>query len=92
MGMVSIIVLFIRREADRSLRSIGAEPNLPGLELLLLDDAQPTAAGKFVTGCGNDKRIRVFHQENKGVSEARNAGIMHAGGGLILHFWTVTTV
>lgn len=50
-------------------------------ELLLIDDGSPDNSGKI---CDNyaikDSRIRVFHQENKGVSIARNLGLENANG------------
>lgn len=69
------------------------EPYLPGCvqsilqqtfsdwELLLVDDGSTDKSGdlcdKFASG---DSRIRVFHQENRGLSAARNKGLEHALG------------
>ena len=51
------------------------------LEIILVDDGSPDNCGAL---CDNyalkDKRIIVIHQENKGLSEARNAAIDIASG------------
>lgn len=54
-------------------------------ELLLIDDGSPDKSGEI---CDNyaraDKRIRVFHQQNKGVSAARNTGLDNVTGRYVL--------
>lgn len=50
-------------------------------ELLLIDDGASDASGRICEEYAqNDPRIRVFHQENAGVSVARNKGIDEAIG------------
>lgn len=50
-------------------------------ELLLVDDGSPDRCGEICDGyAGKDKRIRVLHQENAGLSCARNKGLEHALG------------
>jgi glycosyltransferase involved in cell wall biosynthesis len=50
-------------------------------ELLLIDDGSKDASGaicdEYTT---KDNRVRVWHQENQGVSVARNVGLEHAQG------------
>ena len=54
-------------------------------ELILVDDGSPDRCGEI---CDNyakkDARIRVIHQENAGVSAARNAGIDAARGRYVM--------
>jgi len=54
-------------------------------ELLLVDDGSTDSCGKL---CDNlaalDRRIRVIHQENQGLSGARNRGLQEAQGAYIL--------
>lgn len=51
------------------------------IEILLINDGStdcsPTICEEYAT---RDKRIRVIHQENKGLSAARNKGIAEANG------------
>lgn len=48
----------------------------PNLEIILVDDGSPDNAGRIADAYAvQDKRIRVIHKENGGVSRARNAGI-----------------
>ena len=51
------------------------------LEIILVDDGSPDACGKI---CDNyaklDKRIKVMHKINGGLSDARNVGIREASG------------
>ena len=50
-------------------------------ELLLIDDGSIDESGKICNEyADNDKRIRVFHKENGGVSSARNVGLDKAIG------------
>jgi Glycosyltransferases involved in cell wall biogenesis len=52
-----------------------------GIELLLIDDGSNDRSGLICDEYAkNDKRIIVFHQKNKGVSEARNLGIKKSRG------------
>ena len=54
------------------------------LELILVDDGSkdgsPAICDEYA---GKDKRVKVFHKENGGVSSARNLGLNHAQGGWI---------
>lgn len=50
-------------------------------ELLLIDDGSPDDSGKICDKYADkDKRIRVIHKKNEGVSMARNTGIEAATG------------
>lgn len=51
------------------------------LEIILVDDGSTDSCGKICDKYEKiDSRILVIHQENKGLSEARNAGIDAATG------------
>lgn len=51
------------------------------LEILLIDDGSPDDCGMIIDDYSkNDSRIRAFHIENEGVSNARNVGIANATG------------
>lgn len=55
------------------------------LEILLIDDGSTDESGVLCDRWQQkDARIRVFHQENKGVSAARNKGIDEASGAYIM--------
>lgn len=50
-------------------------------ELLLVDDGSPDNCGNICDEyVKKDARVQVFHQENGGVSKARNLGLEHAKG------------
>lgn len=50
-------------------------------ELILVDDGSSDSSGNICDGYAEtDARIKVIHQENTGVSAARNAGIRRAAG------------
>lgn len=55
------------------------------IEIILVDDGSPDNCGKI---CDNykqvDKRIKVIHKNNGGLSEARNYGIKEATGDFLL--------
>lgn len=51
------------------------------LELILVDDGSPDSCGAVCDAyAARDSRIRVIHQENRGVSAARNTGLCMASG------------
>lgn len=57
------------------------EQTFTDFELLLIDDGSPDRCGEICDGYARrDGRIRVFHQENAGVSVARNVGLQQAKG------------
>lgn len=80
--MISIIVPVynIEKYLQRCIESILAQ-KFVDFELLLIDDGSKDKSGDI---CDNfalkDKRIKVFHKENGGVSSARNLGIAKAQG------------
>lgn len=50
-------------------------------ELILIDDGSPDNSGSICDEyMQKDKRVKVFHQENQGVSSSRNLGIEQAQG------------
>lgn len=55
--------------------------NFPDFELLLINDGSTDNSGAICDKySAKDKRVKVFHQENEGVSTARNLGIEKAIG------------
>jgi glycosyltransferase involved in cell wall biosynthesis len=55
------------------------------IEIIVVDDGTPDNSGKIADECAlKDKRIKVIHQENGGVSAARNAGLDLANGEYII--------
>lgn len=54
------------------------------LELILIDDGSTDSSGSICDSFAKiDSRVRVIHQKNSGVSEARNIGLNHAVGDYI---------
>lgn len=50
-------------------------------EVILVDDGSPDRCGDICDGyAARDSRVTVIHQENGGLSEARNAGVRMASG------------
>ena len=54
-------------------------------EIILVDDGSPDDSGKLCDElAAHDSRVRVIHQENKGLSGARNTGIDNAKGEYVI--------
>lgn len=57
------------------------EQTYPHLQIIIVDDGSPDRSGDIADQYAKqDSRIQVIHQENKGLSGARNTGIQHATG------------
>lgn len=54
-------------------------------ELLIINDGS-TDTTPNILNTYQDKRIKIFHQDNKGVSSARNTGLKHMKGTYLLFF------
>ena len=55
------------------------------LEILIIDDGSKDISGKICDEYAKkDNRIKVIHQENKGLSGARNTGLLNATGKYIM--------
>ena len=86
MKKISIIIPVYNAEKyiDRALRSI-CEQTYNHLEIILVDDGSTDGS---LTVCRKwqeeDARIVVYHQDNAGVSEARNRGLELATGDFIM--------
>jgi len=79
---VSIIVPVYKVEAYLAdcIESILAQ-SYPYFELILINDGSPDQCGTICdTYASKDKRIRVIHKTNGGVSSARNMGLNQAEG------------
>ena len=82
MPELSIIVPIYNVEAylPRCIDSILAQ-TFTDFELILIDDGSPDRCGDIMEEyAAKDSRIVTIHQENKGVSAARNAGVRIARG------------
>jgi len=82
MPQISVIVPVYKVEKylPRCIESILAQ-TFTRFELILLDDGSPDDCGVICDQYAEkDARIRVIHQENQGVSAARNRGISEAKG------------
>ncbi len=80
--LVSIIVPVYNCEQylNRCIDSI-LDQSYIGIEVLLLDDGSVDNSGEICDEYAKkDKRVRVFHKENTGVSDTRNYGIIEASG------------
>lgn len=80
--LVSVIVPVYNVEwyLRRCLYSI-CDQNYQNLEILLVDDGSTDASGEICDEFSRkDQRIKVFHQENMGLSGARNRALQEATG------------
>lgn len=80
--LVSVVIPTYNR-CDRlatAIESVLQQTYAP-LELIVVDDGSTDGTADLLKGYGDD--IRVIHQQNRGVSGARNTGIRAAKGGLI---------
>ena len=77
MPSISVIVpiYMVEPYLRRCVDSILAQ-TFPDFELILVDDGSPDNCGQICEEYARlDRRVLVIHQENRGLSAARNAGI-----------------
>lgn len=82
MPLVSVIVPVYKTERylHRCIDSL-VNQDYKNIEIILIDDGSPDHCGNICDEYAKkDKRIRVIHQENQGISAARNAGIKKSCG------------
>ncbi len=85
MKTVSVIipVYNVEEYLPDCIRSV-TEQTYRNLEILLIDDGSKDGSGKICEEAAEkDSRIRVIHQENKGLSGARNTGLEYMSGDII---------
>ena len=69
---------------DQCVQSVIAQ-NYENFEIILVDDGSPDCCGQMCDAWAEkDPRIQVIHQENSGLSAARNTGIFHAAGDYVM--------
>ncbi len=71
-----------KNEVERALHSIFAQ-KVSGFEVIVVNDGS-TDGGDNIVREMNDSRVRIITQENKGVSAARNRGIVETKNELIV--------
>lgn len=80
--LISIIipVYNVEKYLDACLESV-CKQTYKNIEIILVDDGSTDLSGKMCDNwAANDKRIKVIHKTNGGLSDARNAGIEAATG------------
>lgn len=85
-ALVSVIVPVYGTEAylPACIDSL-CEQSYPDLQIILVDDQSPDRCPEICDAYAQkDARILAVHQENKGVSGARNTGLRHAVGDYIM--------
>lgn len=94
---VIIPVYKVEKYLDQCVQSV-VQQTYRDLEVVLVDDGSPDRCGAMCDAWAEqDHRIRVVHQENGGLSAARNSGIRNATGDYVLFldsddWWQSNTV
>lgn len=78
---VSIIVPIYNKEKylEKCIKSILTQSHR-NIEIILVDDGSTDGSLRICKKYEKDKRVKIFHQENKGVSSARNVGLKNMTG------------
>ncbi|MFI3293000.1 MAG: glycosyltransferase [Rikenellaceae bacterium] len=96
--LISVIIPIynVERYLEECVRSV-VEQSYKGLEIILVDDGSSDSSGAICDRFAvEDPRVRVFHKESGGVSDARNLGIEKATGDYIIFidsddYWDLPT-
>lgn len=80
---VIIPVYKVEQTLDRCVESV-LRQDVPDMEIILVDDGSPDTCHQMCDAWAEkDRRIKVIHKQNGGLSDARNAGIDVAKGDFI---------
>jgi len=85
--LVSVIVAVYQADAylHKCVDSI-LKQSMSDLELLLIDDGSTDSSGRICDSYANmDKRVKVYHKKNEGVSIARQLGLMNSKGKYVIY-------
>ena len=78
---LSVIIPFYNTQPEKYIKCINSLlPIAVPIEIIVVDDGSDKQFLNLCINAFNDKRIRWFHQNNEGVSSARNLGINQAKG------------
>lgn len=80
--LISVVVPVykVERYLERCIGSILSQ-TYENLEIILVDDGSPDKCGEICdTLAQSDSRIKVYHKQNGGLSDARNLGVEHSQG------------
>lgn len=80
--LISIVVPVYKVEEylERCIDSILSQ-TYENLEIILVDDGSPDKCGEICeTFAQSDSKIKVYHKQNGGLSDARNFGVEHSHG------------
>ena len=86
--LVSVImpVFNVESYVAQAVRSILAQ-TWTDFELIAIDDGSTDGSIAILeANCGDDPRVRIFRQENRGLSAARNVGLRKASGRFVYFF------
>ena len=82
MPLLSVIIPIynVAPYLDKCLTSV-TQQDYPDIEILCIDDGSTDGSSVILDAWeSKDSRVRIFHQENKGLSSARNVGLRKACG------------
>ena len=72
------VIIPVYNAAEYVRRAAGSVLATPGARLILVDDGSTDGSGAICDDLAADERVTVLHQENRGASAARNAGLAAA--------------
>ncbi len=81
--LVSVIIPTYNRAftIERAVNSV-LDQNWAPLELIVVDDGSTDETARILAARSSDRRLTLLRQNNRGVSAARNLGILHSKGEL----------
>lgn len=60
------------------------DQNIENYEIICINDGSTDTSGKILDNFSSNERISIFHQENRGLGESRNIGVLHSSGKYVL--------
>lgn len=81
--MIVVPAYNVEKYINPCIESILSQKTSYTYKIVAVDDGSTDATGKLLDEF-NDTRIRVIHQENKGIASARNAALVHIIGKYIM--------
>jgi glycosyltransferase involved in cell wall biosynthesis len=67
----------VENYVEKAIRSVLEQDTTRNIQIIAVDDGSTDSTGNILDGYGDNENVIIVHQENRGLSGARNTGLMY---------------